>query len=108
MRNKYKLPLHIKNYVRKELNDYKKNKNKLNKLDINTSTRAILIAAQKIQQIENVLNKLSKEDTKMVEKIFFEKNSQIYMETQYYVTKDMYYNTMNKIIYLVAVEFELI
>ena len=108
MRNKYKLPLHIKNYVRKELNDYKRNKNKLNELDKNTSTRAILIASQKIQQIENVLNRLSKEDTKMVEKIFFERCNQAHMETYYYVTKDMYYNTMNKIIYLVAIEFELI
>lgn len=108
MRNKYKLPLHIKNYVKKELYDYKRNKNKLNELDKSTSTRTILIATQKIQQIENILNKLSKEDTKMVEKIFFERNSQAHMEAYYYVSKDMYYNTMNKIIYLVAQEFELI
>ena len=108
MRNKYKLPLHIKNYVKKELYDYKRNKIKLNELDPNTSTRTILIATQKVQQIENILNKLSKEDTKMVEKIFFERCSQVYMETNYYITKDMYYNTMNKIIYLVAIEFELI
>lgn len=108
MRNRYKLPLHIKNYVKKELYDYKRNKNKLNELDPNTSTRTILIAAQKIQQIEHVLNKLSKEDAKMVEKIFFEKSSQAQMEAYYYVSKDMYYNTMNKIIYLVAIEFELI
>ena len=44
----------------------------------------------------------------MVEKIFFERCNQAHMETYYYVTKDMYYNTMNKIIYLVAIEFELI
>lgn len=108
MRNKYKLPLHIKNYVKKELYDYKRNKNKLEDIDKSTSTRTLLIATQRMQQIEKVLKKLSKEDTKMVEKIFFEKNSQIYMETQYFITKDMYYNTMNKIIYLVAIEFELI
>ena len=108
MRNRYKLPLHIKNYVKKELYDYKKNKNKLEDIDQGTSTRTILIALQRMQQIEKVLKRLSKEDKKMVEKIFFEKKSQIYMETQYYITKDMYYNTMNKILYLVAEEFELI
>ena len=32
MRNKYKVPLHIKNYVKKELYDYKRNKNKLNEI----------------------------------------------------------------------------
>lgn len=108
MRNKYKLPLHIKNYVKKELYDYRKNKNKLDDIDLNTSTRTLLIATQRIQQIEKVFNKLSKEDKKMVEKIFFEKCSQIYMETYYYITKDMYYNTMNKILYLMAIEFDLI
>ena len=109
MRNKYKLPLHIKNYVKKELYDYKKNKNKLDEIQpTSISTRTILIATQRIEQIEKVYSNLSKEDKKMVDKIFFEKCSQIYMETNYYITKDMYYNAMNKILYLVATEFELI
>lgn len=109
MRNKYKLPLHIKNYVKKELYDYKKNKSKLDGIQSTSiSTRTILITTQRIEQIEKVYNDLSKEDKKMVEKIFFEKCSQIYMETNYYISKDMYYNAMNKMLYLMAIEFDLV
>lgn len=109
MRNRYKLPLHIKNYVKKELYDYRKNKNKLEEIQSTSiSTRTILIATQRLEQIEKVYNELSKEDKKMVEKIFFEKCNQVYMETNYYITKDMYYNTMNKMLYLLATEFDLI
>lgn len=109
MRNRYKLPLHIKNYIKKELYDYKKNKNKLKELySNNTSSRTILLITQRIQNIEKVFNNLSKEEQKLIEKIFFEKCNQTYMEVNYYVSKDMYYNTMNKTIYLVAIEFELI
>ena len=43
-----------------------------------------------------------------VKKIFFEHHSQIYAEVNDNITKDMYYNIMNKMIYLTALEFELI
>lgn len=109
MRNKYKIPLHIRNYVKNELYDYKKNKNKLNMIQSNyTSSRTLLIINQRIHNIEKVFNNLSKEEQELAEKIFFEKCNQIYMETQYYISKDIYYNTMNKTIYLIAREFELI
>ena len=58
---KYKLPLHIKNYVRQELYDFKKNKKIIEDLQKQSQkeiiTRTLLIATQKIIQIENVLNK---------------------------------------------------
>ena len=108
MRHKYKVQLHIKNYVKKELYDYKKNKNKLNEIQLNdTSSQALLIIIQRIQRIEKVYNSLSREEQKITEKIFFEKCNQPYMETNYYISKDMYYNNMNKTIYLVAIELEL-
>ena len=108
----YKLPLHIKNYVKQELYDYKQNKIMVKKLqDEDTNeiiTRTLLIATQRIQQIESVIKKLSKEEKELVEIIFFKKTSQIRAETYYYITKDAYYNTMNKILYLTARKFNLI
>ena len=111
MRGKYKLPLHIKNYIKNELYDYEKNKRiikELQKSKSNTSTRTLLIASRRINQIEIVYNKLPKEDKQAVKKIFFEHHSQIYAEVNDNITKDMYYNIMNKMIYLTAIEFELI
>lgn len=109
MRNKYKLPLHIRNYVKNELYEYNKNKRRIKEITSNdTSTRTLLLVTHRLQKIDTVLNNLSKEEYKIAEKIFFEKHNQVYMEMNYYISKDIYYNTMNKIIYLVALEFELI
>ena len=108
MSKKYKLPLHIKNYIKTELYDYKKNKKLLNKINNNTSTRTYLLAIQRINKIDKVLNSLPKEDKQAVEKIFFEKHNQVYAEMNDNITKDMYYNIKNKMIYLTAIEFELI
>ena len=111
MRKKYKLPLHIKNYVKNELYDYEKNKKMIKELQNSkskTCTRTLLIASRRINQIETVYNKLSKEDKQAVKNIFFEHHSQIYAEVNDNITKDMYYNIMNKMIYLTAIEFELI
>lgn len=108
MGKKYKLPLHIKNYIKVELYDYKKNKKLIATLEKNTSTRAFLLAIQRINKIDNVYNNLSREDKRAVEKIFFEKHNQVYSEMHDGITKDMYYNIKNKMIYLTAIEFDLI
>lgn len=108
MGKKYKLPLHIKNYIKIELYDYKKNKKLINNINNSTSTRTYLLAIQRINKIDKVLNSLSNEDKEAVKKIFFEKHSQVYAETNDYITKDMYYNIKNKMIYLTAIEFDLI
>lgn len=72
------------------------------------STRSILIATQRIRQIETVFNKLHDEDKKAVELIFFKQHSQIYAQVNDNITKDMYYNAKNKMLYLTALEFDLI
>lgn len=108
MKNKYKLPLHIKNYIKTELYDYKKNKKLINNINNNTSTRTYLLAIQRINKIDKVYNSLSREEQESVKKIFFEKHNQVYAETHDNITKDMYYNIKNKMIYLTAIEFELI
>lgn len=108
MDKKYKLPLHIKKYIQTELYDYKKNKKLIDTLDNNISTRTYLLAIQRINKIEKVLNNLPKEEKAAVEKIFFEKHNQVNAEIQDGLTKDMYYNIKNKMIYLTAIEFDLI
>ena len=108
MRNRYKLPSHLRNYIKNELYDYKKNKKKIKEIQpTDTSTRTLLIATQRIQNIETVFNNLSADEKEIAEKIFFEKCNRVYMETQYYITKDIYYNIMNKVIYLVAKKLDL-
>lgn len=109
MGKKYKLPLHIKNYIQTELYDYKKNKKIIYELEKNNShTRTFLLAIQRINKIDKVLNNLPKEDKEAVKKIFFEKHNQVYAEMHDGITKDMYYNIKNKMIYLTAIEFDLI
>ena len=44
----------------------------------------------------------------IINKIFFEKHNQVYAEMNDGITKDMYYNIKNKMIYLTAIEFDLI
>ena len=41
----------------------------------------------------------------MFDIIFNKGCNQLYAKTYYNITKDMYYNAMNKIIYLTAVEY---
>lgn len=108
MGKKYKLPLHIKNYIKTELYDYKKNKKIINNINNNTSTRTYLLAIQRINKIEKILNSLPGEEKEAVKKIFFEKHNQVYAEMNDNITKDMYYNIKNKMIYLTAIEFDLI
>lgn len=108
MGKKYKLPLHIKKYIQTELYDYKKNKKLINTLEKSTSTRSFLLAIQRLSKIEKVYNNLPKEEKEAFEKIFVERHNQVYAEMHDNITKDMYYNIKNKIIYLIAIEFDLI
>lgn len=108
MGKKYKLPLHIKKYIQTELYDYKKNKKLIIMLEKeNVPTRTFLLATRRLNKIDKVYNNLSKEDKEAVEKIFFEKHNQVYAEMNDGITKDMYYNIKNKMIYLTAIEFDL-
>jgi len=62
----------------------------------------------RLKQIENVLNSLNKEDREAAELIFIDKYTQSGAEIARGLSKAAYYNAMNKVIYLVAVEMDLI
>lgn len=106
MKNNYKVPWHVRQYVKTELLEYKSNK-KLIKA-CKGSSRAILLTQIKLDKINAVMERLNKEDKDVAEIIFFDKYTQAGAEVAKNISKAMYYNTMNKVIYLVAKEMDLI
>ena len=69
MKNKYKIPWHVRQYVKKELMDYKKNKKLV--ANYKGDTRGLILATTRLNQIENVLSSLNKEDREAAEELFF-------------------------------------
>ena len=131
--SKYKLPKHVRNFIKSELYNYEFNKKKLqemqddilhatgtsdgqpkgngtsdttyNKVEKLITSRSILIVTDKINKIERAFNKLSEDDQEVVDLIFFKGHGQIYAQMNDNISKDVYYNTMNKMIYLTAIEY---
>ena len=129
----YKLDKHIKKFIMSELYNYEENKKKIenirediidesgfsdgqprgnktsdtvaNKAEKLLTTRAILIATEKVNNIDRALKKFNKQEQKDIENIFFKGHSQIYAEMNDGISKDMYYNLRDKMIYLTAIEY---
>lgn len=111
MRKDYKIKYHLRNYIKQELYDFNKNKQILEDLQKNLSsqlinTKSILILTKKINSIQKVYDSLVPEEQELFDIIFNKGCNQLYAKSYYNVTKDMYYNAMNKIIYLTAQEYE--
>lgn len=110
MKKNYKLKYHLRNYIKQELYDYNRNKQILQELTNQKTnqitTKTLLILSKKINNIEKVYKKLNDNDKELFNIIFEKGCNQLYAKTYYNITKDMYYNAMNKIIYLVAQEYE--
>lgn len=106
MKNKYKIPWHVRQYVKKELMDYKSNKKLV--ANYKGDTRGLILVNMRLNQIENVLNRLNKEDREAAELIFIDKYTQSGAEIAKGLSKAAYYNAMNKVIYLTAIEMDLI
>lgn len=69
-----------------------------------TSTRRMIAIEKKIRAIEAGFRRLLPEEMEVVELIFREGKSQIYAEMNNNISKDTYYNTMNKVIFITAKE----
>ena len=106
MKNKYKIPWHVRQYVKKELMDYKSNKKLV--ANYKGDTRGLILVNMRLNQIENVLDRLNKEDREAAELIFIDKYTQSGAEIAKGLSKAAYYNAMNKVIYLTAIEMDLI
>jgi hypothetical protein len=106
----YKIDKHIKKYITTELYNYEDNKKKIGKFvadknDKSITTRSILIATEKVKNIERALEKFSGQEKEDIKKIFFKGHSQIYAEINDGISKDMYYHLKDKMIYLTAQEY---
>lgn len=133
MRKDYKVPYHIKKYIENELYHYIDNKQLIEEMrqDIVDesptqdgqprgnqtsdptsrkvtkliSTRTLLIAEKKVNQIDRAYNRLVKEEQEVVDIIFNKGHSQIYAQTHDNISKDSYYNVRNKMIFYTAIEY---
>lgn len=110
-----KLQQFEKKFLKSEMYNYKTNKKLLkdleNKLKIDNfeiETRTLLILAERVEKVEKVLSQLSKEDAENAELIFFKGHTQIYAEVNDYISKQTYYSTINKILLMLAKEYNLI
>ena len=106
MKDKYKLPWHVRQFVKKELMDYKGNKRLIQKHS--GDTRSLLLAQVRISQVDRVFDRLNKEDREVAEAIFIDQYTQAGAETALHISKSTYYGTMSKVIYMTAREMELI
>lgn len=106
MKNKYKMPWHVRQYVKCELMDYQKNRKLL--AEYKGNTRGLILVNKRLAQIDNVLQSLNKEDREAAELIFFKQYSQAGAEIAAGLSKAAFYNAMNKVIYLTAKEMDLI
>lgn len=106
MKNNYKIPWHVRQYVKKELMDYKGNKKLV--ANYKGDTRGLILVNTRLAQIENVLQRLNKEDREAAEIIFIDQYTQSGAEIAKGLSKAAFYNAMNKVIYLVAVEMDLV
>lgn len=106
MKNKYKLPWHVRQYVKKELMDYKSNKKLI--ANYKGDTRGLILANKRLSQIDRVFEALNKEDREAAELIFIDKYTQSGAEIAKGLSKAAFYNAMNKVIYLTAIEMDLI
>lgn len=134
MRKEYRVPYRKKEYVKNEIYQYWDNKKLLKEIEaqildespmppdgqpkgnatgnpterkalkIIESTRRLLLIESRLKSIERVFSMLEKEEMEVVELIFKEGRSQIYTEMNNNISKDTYYNIMNKTIWLVARE----
>lgn len=106
MKNNYKTPWHIRQFVKRELMDYKDNKRLIENYE--GDTRGLILVNKRLSQIDAVLSRLNKEDKEAFYIIFVDKYTQTGAEIAKGLGKAAYYNAMNKIIYLTSKEMDLL
>ena len=85
MKNKYKIPWHIRQFVNKELLDYKANKKLLK--SYKGDTRGLLIASTRLCQIEKVFKELNEEDKEINDEGSCDELEEIRAETKRIVSR---------------------
>ena len=99
----YYVPKNTKNFVKTEIFEMKKNKKDLENIDIKGKrSRTLIKIEERILAIEKTFRELNPEDRKIAEMIFFEKLSRGKLEAMG-IGRRTYYNIMDKVIYLAAI-----
>ena len=107
----YKLPKEIKKFMERELRQYYYNKKKLEKLKIKLdtlpleNTRKLEYLEEKIFYVENVYKRLKPFEQEVYDLIFKEQCNPVYCEQIKGITKNTYYNILNKSIFFLAEEW---
>lgn len=101
----YNVPWHVRIYVKKELEDFEKNKQRFKML--NDGTRELLIIKKRLDAIESIYNRLDDTDKITADLIFNKKIKRAGLKERG-ISQDVYYYTMKKVIYYAAHELELI
>ena len=102
-----KMPIEVKKYYKRELYQYKKNKERLDDIIINkqkANTRNILFLQQRLENIETVISKLDSFEKEVFDMIFNQNMDWLYCKNFKRIDKSTYYNIINKCIYLLAEE----
>ena len=68
------------------------------------NSRAILVTANKIMQIENVIKLLNDDEKEIFNIIFKERMTNVQAYVKKHISKELYYNVRCKIVWLVAFE----
>lgn len=68
------------------------------------NSRAILVTANKIMQIENVIKALNHNEKEVFEVIFKERLNNVQAYVRKNISKDIYYNIRSKVLWLTAFE----
>lgn len=102
----YKLSKESKKYYERELRQYKSNKKRLKQLlaNKNVSTRTLLFLENRINNIEEVIKQLNPFEKEIFDMIFIKGYDWLYCKEIKNIGKYTYYNTLNKIIYMLAKE----
>lgn len=104
---KAKMPIEVKKYYKRELYQYKKNKEQLENIVTykqKANTRHILFLQQRIENIETVILKLDEFEKEVFDMVFNQNMDWLYCKTFKGIDKSTYYNIINKCIYLLAEE----
>lgn len=100
----------IKKQMERELRQYYDNKKLLQKIKNNYSepTRKLLYLEERINYVDNVINRLNPFEKDVFKLIYKEKADWLYCQTIYSISRSTYYNIINKSIKYLAEEWGII